>query len=67
LTGRGSLPSALHIPRGSVSAGGDGGAGFGGPQGCVSGVCFVFTLELFRLFYVSFCFAVLAFFCLFIL
>lgn len=34
--GRG-LSSAFHLPRGRVSAGGDGGAGSGGPQSCVSG------------------------------
>lgn len=38
-----SLPAALHLPRSRLSAGGDGGAGSGGPQGCLPGaLCFSF-------------------------
>lgn len=35
--GGGSLPAALHLPRSRLSAGGDGGAGSGGPQGRLPG------------------------------
>lgn len=40
-----SLPAALHLPRSCLAAGGDGGAGSGGPQGCLPGaLCFTFFI-----------------------
>lgn len=37
VSGGGGVPAALHLPWSRVSAGGDGGAGPGGPSGCVPG------------------------------